>query len=443
MQINDKYIGNKRPNIILIITHDTGTSYGCYGNKCVNTPHIDKLACEGALFENNFSTAPFCSPSRGSIITGKWPHVNGLMGLTNMGWNLPDDNATDATLFNNSGYETILCGLQHEKQLKIDLGFKKIIETQSNSCIDVTPKAVDFINNRNSDEGHFYMRIGFTEAHRIGTDNMWHQYEDRYPQPNDIKVPNYLNDTPEGRKQFSQFYGAISGIDDAVGQIQEALSNNGLDENTVFVYTTDHGIPFPKAKATLYDNGTKTIMIMKYPKLIKEATRYKQLISNIDLLPTLLEICHIRIPSDINGRSFASLFRNDEYIENEYVFTQKNTQAADVKRAIRDRRWKLIYNCNAGPKFVFPIDINPSAWEIDNCEINSERPKYELYDLANDGNDINNLAGNNEYKSIENRLKEVLFKWMKDTGDPVYSGIQTRPIAEWDVLWEFKKQGLL
>lgn len=435
---------HNRPNVIQIIVHDTGTSYGCYGNKYVKTPHIDKLADEGVLFEKNFSTAPFCSPSRGSIITGKWPHVNGLMGLTNMGWDLPASNATDAVLFKNGGYETILCGMQHEKQSTKELGFEKIIETDSSYCIDVAPKAVDFINNRNSDEDNFYMRIGFIEAHRIGEDNLWQPYKDRAPQPEDIKVPDFLNETPEGREQHSQFYGSISAIDDAVGRILDALRESGLEDKTIFVYTTDHGIPFPKAKSTLYDNGTNTVLIMKYPKLIKEGTRFNQLISNIDLLPTLLDICGIDIPSDINGKSFSSLFRNEDYIENEYVFTQQNTQANDIKRGVRSKRWKFIYNCVAGRAMQLPIDVKPMAavWELYDDEINADRAKFELYDLDNDKNEVSNLSGKDEYKDIENQLKEVLFNWMKDTCDPVYSGMQIRPLAEWDALWEFTKLGV-
>ncbi|MDX1359171.1 MAG: sulfatase-like hydrolase/transferase, partial [Clostridia bacterium] len=306
---------SRKPNVIVIVPHDTGTSYGCYGNKDVQTPCIDKMAEEGAVFYNNFGTAPFCSPSRGSIITGKWPHVNGLMGLTNMGWDLPKENLTDAILFNKGGYDTILCGLQHEMKSSDDLGFETIIPTDTTFCADVTPKIVDFIKNRKSNRS-FYLRTGFIEAHRVGKDNLWQPYKDRAPEVDEITVPDFLADTPRAREQHSQFYGSINAIDEAVGQICDALKESGLEDDTLIVYTTDHGIPFPKAKATLFDNGTNTVLIMKYPRLIKKNSKYDNLISNIDLLPTLLDLCGIDIPDDMNGKSFSPLLKNGDYEEN-------------------------------------------------------------------------------------------------------------------------------
>ena len=140
----------QRPNVLMIVVHDLGTRLGCYGYDSVVSPHLDALAADGVRFEKNFCTAPYCSPSRGAIITGKYPHVNGLMHNVNLGWNWDPANTTLAKALGGSGYETFLLGYQHEARpdrLK-DLGFQDVSDmAKGHRCASVAPRVADFLKN--------------------------------------------------------------------------------------------------------------------------------------------------------------------------------------------------------------------------------------------------------------------------------------------------------
>src|SRR5437870_4686149 len=187
-----------RPNILLIITHDTGQHLGCYGRQSVRTPNLDRLAAEGVRFENHFCTAPQCSPSRGSILTGRFPHVNGLMGLVNRGWHLPDSETTLAEYLGAAGYETLLFGFQHEKR---DLSsLRRCYQWISDRSVpplgeNVAPEVARFLRERGTRDRPFFAMVGFEETHRPF---------DRYApaDPAAVEVPPFLPDLPEVRQDL-------------------------------------------------------------------------------------------------------------------------------------------------------------------------------------------------------------------------------------------------
>ena len=158
---------DERMNVLLIVVHDLGTRVGCYGETSVQTPALDGLAETGARFSQQFGTATYCSPSRGSIVTGKYPHVNGLMGLVNLGWDLPAHNCTLAKCLGEAGHETFLFGLQHEVKDAAVLGFQHVDPEKSRACDAVSARVVEFLRQRGPDDGPFYARVGFSEVHRV------------------------------------------------------------------------------------------------------------------------------------------------------------------------------------------------------------------------------------------------------------------------------------
>ena len=420
-----------RPNILVIIAHDLGTHLGCYGAP-VQTPALDGLAAEGARFTNHFSTAPICSPSRGAIVTGKYPHCNGLMGLVNLGWDLPHSNVTLAQLLDSAGYETCLFGFQHEVKdpNRLNHYFHSVSDrTQGYSCERVAPLVADFLKSRRTDASKpFYARVGFSETHRP-----YNRYEPDDPEI--AAVPPYMKDTPDTRNEMASFQGAVRTMDHSVGEILEALESTGLSEDTIVVFTTDHGIAFPRAKATLYDPGIRTTLIIRWPGTIEPDQSRAELLSNIDLLPTLLEAVEIQTPEDVQGRSFWPLLNGAEYEPNTRVFAEKNTSPDDIKRCIRTEQYKYIRNYSEGPGIKLTWDVDGSWLRKDIEETYLKpAPAVEMYDLAKDPVEVNNLAGRPEVAEIEGKLAIQLDQFLEETNDPVLLGPIKRPPEEAELI---------
>ncbi|MBM4049785.1 MAG: sulfatase [Planctomycetes bacterium] len=412
-----------RPNILLITVHDLGTRLGCYGETSVQTPALDRLAAHGVRFVNHFATAPYCSPSRGGIITGKYPHVNGLMGLVNLGWNLPPSNLTLDQALGHAGYETLLFGHQHEVKDVAQLGFHHLPDRSVGvRCGPVAAQVAEFLARRR-EERPFYARVGFGEVHR--------PYES-YPadDPARVRVPPHLKDTPGARQDLAMFHGCIRTMDAAVGRILDALGSSGLAENTLVVFTTDHGIAFPRAKATLYDPGIRTTLLLRGPG-IRPGQVASELISNVDVFPSLLDAAGAPVPGDLNGRSFWPLLTGRAYTPRDAIFAEKNTQPWDIKRCIRTARYKYIRNFNEGPLLSLPTDIESSLTRRDMGHDHLRpRPPVELYDLSADPNEQTNLAGRPDYTSVEQDLSTQLQRLLEATHDPILRGPIPRPPDE-------------
>lgn len=419
-----------RPNILLIVVHDLGTQLGCYGKRTVDSPNLDVFAEEGVRFVNHFATATFCSPSRGSIITGKYPHSSGLMGLVNLGWNLPKHNVSMAQLLGAAGYETFLFGLQHEVKDVAQLGFHHVPQCASRNCADVSPVIADFLKERaGANVAPFYARVGFFEVHRFG--DGYQRYGADAPDPDSIDVPPFLKDTPGAREDLAQFHVAIREMDSGVGTILRALDESGLADNTIVVFTNDHGIDFPRAKGTVYDAGINTVLLMRWRSGISGGRTRTELLSNIDLLPTLLEAADVPVPEDVDGRSFLPLLLGRPYEPKDAIFAEKNTVPQDSKRAIRTSRWKYIRNYDEGPLIDLTSGMRTSLTGRDlGGEHLAPRPATELYDLEADPNELDSLSGKPEIEAIERTLAGCLHDWMTETNDPRLHGPISRPEAE-------------
>lgn len=421
-----------RPNIMLIIVHDLGTHLGCYGwDPFLSSPNLDRLAGQGVRFDNHFATAPFCSPSRGSIITGKYPHSNGLMGLTNLGWDLPASNRTLGQILKSAGYQTFLFGHQHEAKDPSRLGFDYVSDrTKSLSCNVVAPMVTEFLRQRSTHVSKpFYVQVGFSNVHRPYGD-----IEGLSVSEQDISILPYLEDTRVLREDMAMFYAVIQYMDRAVGTILSALDKTRLKDNTIVIFTTDHGIGFPRAKATLYDSGINTALLMRWPDGFKSNRVISELISNIDLLPTLLEAAGIPIPEYVQGRSFFRLLQDMEYVPNGMIFAEKNTPPNDIKRCIRTKQYKYIRNFNEGPARYLLLDIavNPRGYMVDAHP--TPRPPVELYDLEKGPYEKINLASHPDYADVERELSSKLQEFLKKTDDPVVHGRIQRPPDEQEIL---------
>lgn len=423
-----------RDNVLIVHWHDLGRSLGVYGHPGVSSPRLDQLAAEGVLFTRAHATAPLCSPSRGSLFTGRYPHSNGLVGLAHHGFEYRAGVRTLPHILGENGWYSALFGMQHETSFPARLGYDEF-DVSNSYCEYVVPRAQEWLTESAPIEQGtpFLLTAGFFETHRPYP-------RDRY-EPADtagVDVPDFLPDTPEVRGDLADFYGSIAVADAAVGQLLDTLTDTGLDATTWVVFLTDHGPAFPRAKSTLYDAGTGIATIIRPPRRLGLAPlTYDELFSGVDLLPTLLELVGISPGDDIEGLSHASnlLSGRGESVEvRDHVYTEKTYHDSyDPIRAIRTKKYSYIENYAQRPLLDLPLDIeeSPSGQAVEPF-IHQPRPARELYDLETDPTERRNLleadvAGDAE--TIAGELAIRLNEWRQKTGDVIPSEFAGTRIA--------------
>ena len=217
--------------------------------------------------------------------------------------------------------------------------------------------------------------------------------------------------------------GAIKKMDESILEIIKILKKKNIYENTIILFTTDHGIPFPRAKGTLFDAGIETGLIIHYPKLKFKNKKFEQLISNIDILPTLLDFAKIKIPKMIQGKSFYPLLIGGKYKRNTSIFAEKTYhEGFDPIRCVRNHNYKLIINFDSDRTIRVPSDImKGGTYKTMLDKLINVRERFELYNIQLDKYENYNLANKDDFKLIKNELMKKINKWMKDTKDPLYS----------------------
>ncbi|MHA6481712.1 sulfatase family protein [Paenibacillus sp. strain BS8-2] len=429
----------KGSNLILITCHDLGRFLGCYGVTTVQTPNLDRLASEGVLFEQAYCTAPQCSPSRASLFTGRYPHNNGMMGLTNVGmWDIHPEERHLAEMLQEAGYITGLAGIYHETLLDPAerFGFDEVC-TSPRRGEAIAAEAIHMLEQFAVQERPFFLEIGFFEPHRIR--NMeeldYMGFTGGYIEPDeerDITVPGYLENHAGSRKEMAELQGAVKYMDAQIGLLMEKLKAVGRDQDTVVLFTTDHGLALPRAKCSLYDSGLEVALLLRVPGgRWQGGQRIDNLVSNIDIVPTLLDLLELPVPGNVQGVSIAPLLDNDaEATSRDCIFGEMTYHDYyDPRRCIRTARYKLIINFSGAPYFM-----NPSqSWRPRTDPVFPEKPALhyhefvELYDLEADAHELDNRAEDPVYADIKQQLSERLLRWMADTSDPLLQGAVTSP----------------
>jgi N-sulfoglucosamine sulfohydrolase len=411
-------------NVVVVICHDLGHHMGCYGLPDVRTPNLDRFAAKGIRFSNHFCCAPQCSPSRAALWTGRYPHANGVVGLSHSGFqnDLHQGERHLAKILDEAGYETHLFGLQHVSTRPERCGFKAVHGL--GTCGHVADKTCRFLEERKGRGPPLFVQVGFFEAHRP----FLHPDVERL-EPTRITVPPYLPDIPEVREDLADLEASIASADKAFGKIVEAVGQSGMEDNTIVIFTVDHGIPFTRAKMTLYDPGIETALLMRIPGP-EGGKVYDELISNVDVLPTLLDLLGMDTPGNLQGRSFEPLIMGKGYERNRAIFAEKTYHTYyDPMRCIRTERWKFIANFEFAPwQDTSPdYDINAKSYveAAKALAVPYERqyhPPFELYDLGNDPWEQRDLADSPEHQEIRDELIRRLRQWMRDSEDPLLEG---------------------
>lgn len=449
-----------RPNVIVMHCHDLGRHLHHLGARTVTSPRLDGLAGDGVTFTQMFATAPQCSPSRASMFTGRWPHRNGVMGLTHRGfaWDLHDDEVHLADHLHRAGYATEAIGVVHECRTRTDdelaarLGFDRV-ET-GGLADDVADRAIAAIGRLAAPVGApdptpFYLQVGFIEPHRI---EGRHDPEGTlgfigdHIEPDDergVDVPDYLRPTDTAREEVAELQGAIRHLDAAVGRVLDGLHAAGVADDTLVLFTTDHGLALPRAKCSLYDPGLEVACIVRWPgRGWIGGRRVDQPCSSLDLTPTVLDAVGVRPTGEapvIDGASLVERLdddvpadrdlRTDDALFGEMTYHDYY----DPRRSIRTPRWKLIANFSSAPGFMDPSQSwfrrsQPIAGATHSWR--RSHPRFELYDLRADPLELVDLAPDPSHATVFAELRHRLHAWMVRTADPLIDGAVTSPLHD-------------
>jgi N-sulfoglucosamine sulfohydrolase len=404
------------PNILYVHSHDTGRFVEPYGHP-VPTPNIQRLADQGLLFRQAFCAAPSCSGSRACLLTGECAHSNGMIGLAHRGFELHDYGHQLVRTLRAAGYWTGLIGEQHVARDPSVLGYDHVADIESHHVAAVAPAARRLIRERPSEP--FFLSVGFFETHR------------RFFEPASVRESLYalppanLPDTPETRRDMAAYMASARSLDRGVGAVLDAVDEQGLADDTLVILTTDHGLAFPGAKATLTDRGLGVMLILRGPGGFHGGRVSEALVSQIDLFPTLCELAGIEPPAWLQGRSLMPVVRGEAEEVNDAIFAELTFHAAyEPQRAIRTRRFKYIRRFGERLLPVLPnVDDSPTkdllvagGW--------AERPlaREALHDLLLDPAEAANLAGDAAYAEVRERLAGRLERWMAETADPLLEG---------------------
>jgi arylsulfatase A-like enzyme len=346
------------------------------------------------------------------------------MGLTHadFGWGLSPGERHAAALFAEAGYQSWLAFAQHETNDPAAVGYERIL--QHGPTYLGLPAQLDAALAERDRGRPMYLQMGFGPTHR--------PYDADGVEPDEslgITVPPYLLDGPGTREELAQLQGMVRRYDEGMGMFLDVLDQHGLRENTILVLTTDHGLAMPMAKGTLYDPGLETLLMMRCSGRWGAGQRRSEMISNVDILPTLLEACGIDLPENIQGRSFLPLLDGNDYEPNETIFAEKTFHGCyDPMRCVRTEQHKYIRFFEKATVHPVPGDImfGGACLEMPRAMRRRACPE-ELYDLRVDPNERTNLAEDPAHAEVLSQLRGRLARWMRDTGDPLLDGPVASP----------------
>jgi len=423
----------KHPNVVILIADDISRDdFGCYGHPVIKTPNIDKLAKNGLKFTNVVLTTSSCSPSRTSIITGRYPHNTGAPELHSP---IPDGQVFFPKKLKDAGYYTAQSGKWHfGDSPSIPSGVAlQAFDLTGGSSLDGGGKSgskkwVKVLEERPK-EKPFFMWFASHDAHRTW-DN---EFEVSYL-PKDVIVPPYMIDNLETRKDLVAYYQEVTRFDQNVGRVVNELEKQGVLDNTIIIIMADNGRPFPRDKTRLYDSGILTPFIVHYPNKIKnKGQTCESLISVIDIAPTIIELTNSENSKSFQGISFANLLENPNTPFREYAFAEHNWHDFSAyERMVRTEKYTYIenglpeqsnigaadvLNGGAGQSLLKAKERNNDLTKLQGEIFKIPQPKTQLYDRDVDPNQFKNLSNNPDYKKIEKALRIVLKNWEKDTKD--------------------------
>jgi len=432
-------------NIVLIIADDQGLDLGAYGNPVLRTPNLDQLAARGTLFTNAFATVSSCSPSRSVIYTGLYSHSNGMYGLAHDVHNqhLLPSVRTLPQLLEAAGYRTALVGKKHILP-ESSLPFDEELAPERAGNRDVAFMAGEARKFIARSAGRpFLLIVGYSDPHRaqenFGNTRAWPGIARETYDPAKVVVPAHLPDLPAVRRDLADYYESISRLDSGVGLLLDVVREAGRSDDTLIIYLSDNGRPFPGAKTTLYDDGIHLPLIISSPTQTRRGVRNSAMVSWIDIVPTILDWAGISPPraQPLPGRSILPILEQPDPHGWDRVFASHSfheIQQYYPMRALRTRQYKYILNLAAALEFPVAGDIASSpTWQAiaarpsvglgaRTMEAFLHRPPEELYDVRKDPAEVHNLATDPAHREVLERMRAEMAKFRVDTHDPWLPG---------------------
>lgn len=419
-----------RPNILWISVEDISPLLGVYGDPVVQTPVLDQFASDGMMFTRAFSTAGVCSPSRAAVITGMHQSSIGAHQhrTTSEGPGLepyltvpPPYVKTFTEYLRAADYYTTNRG-------KTDYQFADFRDMrQPLTAWDESGSGAHW-RNAPADQPFFHV-VNLMTTHES---QVWPNSDRPLTvDPDSVEVPPYYADTPVIRRDIAQQYSNIQRMDAQVGEILDELDEAGLSDNTVVFFWSDHGGALPRQKRAMHDSGIHVPVMIRWPGVIEPGTVNEELVSFVDLAPTVLSIAGVDIPTHMQGRALLGPEKSDPP---EYVFAarDRHDEDHDMVRAVRDEQYKYIRNYYPNTPYVGwtpyqnrmgimqemlrlyaeeQLEGPQKHWMSDT------RPVHELYDITEDPHETVNLAQDPEYHEVFIRMNNALDEWMKEIGD--------------------------
>jgi N-sulfoglucosamine sulfohydrolase len=427
-----------RPNVLILMAEDMSPRVGAFGDAVAATPNIDRLAASGVRFPNTFTTAGVCAPSRAAHITGLYQVAIGAQHMRTSSHKPreyravpPPEVKAYPELLRGAGYYTLTNG-------KLDYQFSTYgAGTGPFTIWDYEGDDPDW--NRRAEGQPFYALINFGMTHesRMFAKNVVKQRAQGWEQvtePGDVPVPPYYPDTPTVRRDIAQLYDNIHEMDRQVGQWLAKLEADGLADDTIVIWTTDHGDGLPRAKRELYDSGIRVPLVLHWPERWRPAGAApgsvdERLLSFVDFAPSVLQWAGVELPEWLHGVPVLA----DPEVERPFVYAAKDRldEMPFRERAVRDARFKYLHNDRPGEPGGKPLRYREqldlmrelhtwyeNGWmSVQQAFWFEPRPEEELYDLAVDPHEVNNLAGDPDHAAALDRMRAALAAWRKRVPD--------------------------
>ena len=431
-----------KPNILLILSDDHSWAHvGCYGNKDIKTPNLDKFAKEGMRFDRAYVACPQCVPSRAAIMSGRSPVA---IQMTRFSAPLPMDVKVFPELLKNAGYYAGVAGRTYHldgsamppetssvvEAHGLKTFAKRIDFVKTAAGPKIVPQFREFLDSAPKDKP-FVLQLCFNDPHRPLDKNAIAEPHD----PAKLTLPSHYPDTKLVREDFARYYDEISRFDADFGAVLKELDDRKLADNTLVVFQGDNGASQLRGKGTLYEFGIHVPLLARWPGKVRAGSTSSELISGEDLAPTFLSACGVAIPKEMTGKSFLDLLTGEKLIGRKFAFAERgahgsglpqNSAVFDLGRCVVSKKHKLIYNALWQIPYT-PVDFaNDPFWkelqqmhkdgkltpEQSRIYFQEKRPMFELYDLEVDPSEFKNLIGVPENAGVEKELKAALQEWM-------------------------------
>jgi len=431
-------LGADPPSVLLLIADDLGRDLGCYGNRDVKTPHLDALAAHGTRFDLAFATVASCSPSRSVMFTGQYNHTNGQYGLAHAEHNFQQLGRVRSlpALLKPAGYHTGIIGKEHVVPRSVYPWDH--VEAQvpggPRDVASLADRAAAFLEKVKGQP--FLLVVGYVDPHRaakgFANDREYSRVQSVKYDPAGLRVPFFLPDQPEVRADLADYYQSVARLDQGVGLMLAELKKAGRDQDTIVIFLSDNGIPFPGAKTTLYDPGVHLPLIISSPRQSRRGVVSQAMASWIDITPTILDAAGVKPPA-LPGRSLLPILDDPNPPGWDRVYLSHTFHEVTMYypiRGVRTRQYKYLWNLAHELPFVPASDLynSPTYQGIlrrgdDKLGERSfkaylQRPREELYDLGKDPKELNNLADDPEHAAILAELRQAVRQFQKDTIDP-------------------------